>query len=74
MGGRPPPGSPLPDRASLEERFGARASRVHLLEGPALDVSSSEIRRRVAAGYTIRYLVPREVEQLIRERGLYRRG
>jgi nicotinate-nucleotide adenylyltransferase len=70
----PRPGSELPDPSSLEERFGARASRIHLLTGPALDVSSSEIRRRVAAGYTIRYLVPREVEQLIAERGLYRRG
>ncbi len=42
--------------------------------GPSLDVSSSEIRRRVAAGHTIRYLVPREVEELIIDRKLYRRG
>jgi nicotinate-nucleotide adenylyltransferase len=70
----PRPGSPLPDRAALEGRFGANASRIHLLDGPSLDVSSSEIRRRVASGHAIRYLVPRGVEELIVERGLYRRS
>jgi nicotinate-nucleotide adenylyltransferase len=70
----PRPGSELPDRSALEERFGDRASRIHLLSGPSLDVSSSEIRRRVAAGRAIRYLVPRGVEELIVDRGLYRRG
>lgn len=70
----PRPGSELPDRSALEARFGARASRIHLLTGPSLDVSSSEIRRRVADGQAIRYLVPRGVEELIVDRGLYRRG
>jgi nicotinate-nucleotide adenylyltransferase len=70
----PRPGSELPDRAALEARFGASASRIHLLSGPSLDVSSSDIRRRVAAGQAIRYLVPRGVEELIVDRGLYRRG
>jgi nicotinate-nucleotide adenylyltransferase len=70
----PRPGSPLPDRSVLDDRFGANASRITLLEGPSLDVSSSDIRRRVAAGHAIRYLVPRGVEELIRERRLYRRG
>ena len=70
----PRPGSELPDRSGLEERFGERAGRIHPLQGPALDVSSSEIRRRVAAGHTIRYLVPRDVEEMIIDRGLYRRG
>ena len=70
----PRPGSPMLDRAALEERFGSNASRIHLLAGPSLDVSSSEIRRRVAGGKAIRYLVPRGVEELIVERGLYRRG
>jgi nicotinate-nucleotide adenylyltransferase len=70
----PRPGSVLPDRSGLEGRFGSGASRIHLLSGPSLEVSSSEIRRRVAAGHTIRYLVPRNVEELIIERGLYRRG
>ena len=69
----PRPGSPLPDRAALRERFGPSEARIHLLDGPALDLSSSEIRRRVAAGRSIRYLVPRAVEELIADRGLYRR-
>jgi len=69
----PRPGSPLPDRAALRERFGAAEARIHLLAGPSLDLSSSEVRRRVAAGRSIRYLVPRAVEELIADRGLYRR-
>jgi nicotinate-nucleotide adenylyltransferase len=68
----PRPGSGLPDRAELRLRFGPAAARIHLLGGPGLDVSASEIRRRVAAGKAIRYLVPRAVEELIIERGLYR--
>jgi nicotinate-nucleotide adenylyltransferase len=68
----PRPGDPLPDRSALEARFGERASRIHLLEGPSLDVSSTALRQRVADGQPIRYLVPRGVEELITERGLYR--
>ena len=68
----PRPGVPVPDRSTLERRFGAAAARIHLLSGPSLDVSSSDIRRRVAAGHAIRYLVPRGVEELIVDRGLYR--
>ena len=70
----PRAGSTLPDRSMLEDRFGAKAKRIHLLDGPALEVSSSDVRRRVAAGRTIRYLVPRDVEELILQRRLYRRG
>lgn len=68
----PRPGSRMPDRDALRERFGAAAARIHVLEGPALDVSASEIRDRVAAGKAIRYLVPVAVEELIAERRLYR--
>jgi len=69
----PRPGDPLPGREALVARFGDRASRIHLLEGPSLDVSGSALRQRVADGHPIRYLVPRGVEELIAERGLYRR-
>lgn len=70
----PRPGAPLPDRSSLETRFGTAAERIHVLDGPSIDVSASEIRQRVAAGRIIRYLVPRSVEELIEARGLYRAG
>jgi nicotinate-nucleotide adenylyltransferase len=39
---------------------------------PRVDVSSSLIRRRVAEGRPIRWLVPDAVARAIEERGLYR--
>ncbi len=47
--------------------------RVTLLDAPAMDISSSALRARVAAGLPIRYLVSDAVEEFIVERGLYRR-
>ncbi len=38
---------------------------------PRLDISSSELRRRVAAGRPILHLVPDGVAELIAERRLY---
>ena len=70
----PRPGTPPPDPGHLHQRFGDAVARIHLLDGPSLDVSATEIRARVAAGRTIRYLVPQAVEELIAERGLYRRA
>ncbi len=39
---------------------------------PALDISSSDCRARVAAGAPIRYLVPDGVADYVAEHGLYR--
>ena len=69
----PRPGSAAPSPDWLKDRFGTAAKRIHLLEGPGLDVSATQIRQRVAAGRAIRYLVPRAVEELIIDQGLYRR-
>ena len=69
----PRPGSPTPTAEWLDERFGKDARRIHLLEGPGLAVSATQIRERVAAGRAIRYLVPRAVEELVLDQRLYRR-
>ena len=45
--------------------------RVRFFDMPRLDISSSLIRRRVAAGRPIRYLVPDGVAQYIEREGLY---
>jgi nicotinate-nucleotide adenylyltransferase len=39
---------------------------------PPMDVSSTEVRKRCAAGQPIGYLVPEKVASYIEERGLYR--
>lgn len=46
--------------------------RVHLLEIPALAISSTECRRRAAEGSPVWYLVPDGVVQYIAKRNLYR--
>jgi nicotinate-nucleotide adenylyltransferase len=65
------PGSALADAEDALERLGAR-QRATILDMPELGISSSAVRRRVAAGRPIRYLVPDAVDTLIAERGLYR--
>lgn len=66
----PRPGDPPAAVAAAAKRWGA--GRVVQLDVPALDLSSSEIRGRVARRRPIRYLVPRRVEEYIVESGLYR--
>lgn len=43
-----------------------------LLEIPGMDISSSDIRRRVRLGLPIKYMVPAAVEEYVRKYELYR--
>lgn len=47
------------------------AGTVTVLDVPALAISSSDVRERFSAGRSVRYLIPREVEQYARKHGLY---
>jgi nicotinate-nucleotide adenylyltransferase len=62
--------------ADLAARLGAARTR-KLADGivrtPLIDISSSEIRRRIACGLPVRYFVCDAVADFIREKGLYRR-
>ena len=47
------------------------AERLAFFDLPRIDISSSEVRRRAAAGRTLRYLVPDAVAERIATHGLY---
>jgi nicotinate-nucleotide adenylyltransferase len=68
------PGYPPVDVTALETALPAARGRVHLLRAPGLDVSGTELRARVAAGRSVRYLVPPAVAAYIAEQGLYGAG
>lgn len=46
--------------------------KAEMIDGPGLPISSTEIRRRVSARQSVRYLVPEGVADYIAKRGLYR--
>jgi nicotinate-nucleotide adenylyltransferase len=54
------------------DRSGLRAEHPYPVVRRLIDISATDIRNRVARGASIRYLVPPAVENLIRERQLYR--
>lgn len=65
------PGYELDWRA-LEQAIPLVRTRVTLLDALLIGISSTEVRRRVAAGRSIRYWVPDAVVEYIERHGLYR--
>jgi nicotinate-nucleotide adenylyltransferase len=53
----------LPDRVPL---------RLQVVETPQIDISSRDLRRRSAAGRSLRYFLPRAVECYVHDKRLYR--
>ena len=64
-------GVPL-DEARLARSFGSLAKEhIHRLATPALEISSTDIRERLARGASIRYIVPDVVADYIYKEGRY---
>lgn len=64
---------PSPDLTALERRLGSVVhDRVRLVTMPAIDLSATEIRERVRTGRSVRFRVPRAVEEYIRQNEVYR--
>ena len=67
------PGFPLTEQRRREIETAGNFD-VRYMEATALSVSSSDLRRRVAEGKSIRYLTMARVREYIDERRLYRNG
>jgi nicotinate-nucleotide adenylyltransferase len=69
------PNNPVLPAAELGEGLGLpdpSLLRMEVVETPLIDISSRDLRRRAAAGRSLRYFLPRAVEAYVHEKGLYR--
>lgn len=64
------PGFVLERLAEIADK--AFLDRVSFLPIPGLEISSTDLRRRVREGRSLKYLTPEPVEAYIRQQGLYR--
>jgi nicotinate-nucleotide adenylyltransferase len=55
-------------RRELEQHF---HGKIMLMQFPEMDISSTDIRKRISRGQSIRYLVPEPVRRYIHEEHLY---
>jgi nicotinate-nucleotide adenylyltransferase len=65
-------GFSTPDLKAMEASVPGVTRSVVWLDMPPIDISSTDIRKRVALGLSIHGLVPNEVERYIKEQELYR--
>jgi nicotinate-nucleotide adenylyltransferase len=69
------PGHPVPPVSEVRVLLSAVEGtllRYQAIDSPLIDISSRDLRRRVAESRSIRFMVPRAVECYIRDKQLYR--
>lgn len=67
----PRPGYKLPDLKQMETLIPGLSMSLILLDRPEIDVSATEIRKRIAQGLYIRGMVPEPVADYIKQHKLY---
>ncbi|QEH36145.1 Nicotinate-nucleotide adenylyltransferase [Aquisphaera giovannonii] len=65
------PGSTPPDGGKLPD-FGPGSKALEAVAIPSVGIASTDLRARLAAGRSVRYMIPRAVEAYIEAHGLYR--
>lgn len=68
------PGVAAPDRESLRQALGVDPEfplRLSCVTSPLIGVSSTDLRRRLAEGRSVRYQMPRAAEAYAADKGLY---
>jgi nicotinate-nucleotide adenylyltransferase len=65
------PGYALEVPEAVRKALGDRAERIHLQEMPLLEISSTDLRRRLGDGQPVRYLLPEPVLDYISRHRLY---
>lgn len=61
-------------RDNLERRLPGITARLLAVPAPQLDISATDLRRRVVEGWPIKYQTPETVERYIYEHGLYQKA
>lgn len=65
-------GQPKPEVTALIPKIGeAAVNRIQFVTMPSIELAAGDIRLRIEQGRSIRYLIPRAVEQYIAEHRLY---
>lgn len=62
------------DLAALEAYLPGITPKIQFVQAPLLDISSSDIRMRIASGRSFRYYLPSAVYELIQRHGLYQKN
>jgi nicotinate-nucleotide adenylyltransferase len=60
-----------PDQSGAFALYHRAGTWIRLVEIPALDISSSDIRIRMRDGESVRYLLPPDIEEAIEKSGAY---